>query len=108
MPSFKNVKRTQKFLSIWALLSLFWIAGIGAWTLPGWSKDAVAIFEFNYEITEERFPILKGRRGRVELYETQNRTEATATQNLALHLAGILGLPLLGLGLGFGYMRRQP
>lgn len=106
MPFVKEMKHTHKFFGGWFLASFLWVIGIGLWTMPGWSKDALAVTEFNYEITEERFPLLKGRRGKVELFETQDRTEDTALQNLALHLGGIFGLPLLGLGLGLRYMRR--
>ena len=106
MPSLQGMKRPHKFFSVWFLISLFWVLGTGAWTMPEWSKDALAITEFNYEITEDRFPLLKGRHGKVELFETQGRTEDRATWNLALHLTGIFGLPLLGLGLGIRHIRR--
>lgn len=99
------MRRARNFYVVWFLASLLWVGGIGVLTSSSWSKDTRAIAEFNYEITEEKFPALKGRHGKIELYETQNRTEPMAVRNLVLHLLGAFGPPLFGLGLGLRYVR---
>ncbi|MGB1547663.1 MAG: hypothetical protein ACPHIA_03920 [Alphaproteobacteria bacterium] len=98
---------TRKFFVIWLVASLLWVGGFLTLTAPSWSKDVLAIVEFNYEITEEEFPVLKGRHGRVELYETQDHTEPKAIRDLILQLLGVFVPPVLGLSFGRRYLRKR-
>lgn len=97
----------RKFLVVWFIASLLWMGGVVTLAAPKWSKDVLALVEFNYKITEKEFPALKGRRGKVELYETQNHTEPKVFLDLALQLLGIFGPPAISFWLGLRYLRRR-
>ena len=101
------MNQMHKLFVVWFIASLLWMGGFVTLTAPKWSKDVLALVEFNYEITEEEFPALKGRRGKVELYETQDHTEPKAIWDLILQLLGVFGPPVIGLWLGLRTLRKR-